>query len=429
MKWFRGKLSLMLLILQIIFIIIFGTIAEYKESEAALGRYDMIQDVHVMIFIGFGFLMTFLKRYGFSSVSFNLLLSAVGIQWAMIVRNLIEEQNIDLSVQSMLTGDFAIATVLISFGAVLGKTSPLQLIVMLMIEIPLAQVNEYIGLHKFHAYDVGESMYIHTFGAYFGLAVARVLYNDEIELSNKESSVYHSDLFSMVGTIFLWAFWPSFNSAAAADEARQNAILNTLLSLCACTVIVFAASSAIDKKGKLDMVHIQNSTLAGGVVVGACADILLQPYAAMIAGCLVGLLSVVGFVYIQPFLLKYLKIHDTCGVNNLHGMPGIAAGIIAAVVAATSEKDTHKLLGDIYTIRKDPASSDYRTAIVQGGFQIAALCVTLVIAIVGGVLTGLILKLPIWNEPDDLFEDELHWKLLEEPVPRISNDNRVTTKF
>jgi len=45
----------------------------------------VFQDVHVMIFIGFGFLMTFLKRYGFSSVSYNLLLSAVAIQWAVLV--------------------------------------------------------------------------------------------------------------------------------------------------------------------------------------------------------------------------------------------------------------------------------------------------------------------------------------------------------
>lgn len=49
----------------------------------------------------------------------------------------------------------------------------------------------------------------------------------------------------------------------------------------------------------LSQVHIQNSTLAGGVAVGACADILLEPYAAMISGCLVGLLSLIGFVYIQ----------------------------------------------------------------------------------------------------------------------------------
>jgi ammonium transporter Rh len=45
----------------------------------------------------------------------------------------------------MLTADFAAATVLISFGAVLGKTSPLQLLIMAVIEVVLSQVNEHIG--------------------------------------------------------------------------------------------------------------------------------------------------------------------------------------------------------------------------------------------------------------------------------------------
>ena len=46
---------------------------------------------------------------------------------------------------SMLYSDFAAATVLISFGVVIGKTSPLQLIVMSLIEIVLFEVNEIIG--------------------------------------------------------------------------------------------------------------------------------------------------------------------------------------------------------------------------------------------------------------------------------------------
>lgn len=50
----------------------------------------------------------------------------------------------------MLTADFAAATILISFGAVLGKTGPLQLLIMAFIEIVLAQVNEHIGVHILH---------------------------------------------------------------------------------------------------------------------------------------------------------------------------------------------------------------------------------------------------------------------------------------
>ena len=53
-------------------------------------------------------------------------------------------------------------------------------------------------IHEMKAYDVGESMYVHVFGAFFGLAVAKVLHHREIE-SKDESSNYHSDLFAMIG--------------------------------------------------------------------------------------------------------------------------------------------------------------------------------------------------------------------------------------
>ena len=48
---------------------------------------------------------------------------------------------------SMLNADFASASVLISFGAVLGVTTPLQLIVMSILEIAIFATNEYLGLN------------------------------------------------------------------------------------------------------------------------------------------------------------------------------------------------------------------------------------------------------------------------------------------
>ena len=77
---------------------------------------------------------------------------------------------------------------------------------MATIEVVLQSVNEYIGVDLLGAVDAGESIYVHVFGAYFGLAVAKVLHHEEIE-SSQESSSYNSDLFSMIGTLFLWLYW------------------------------------------------------------------------------------------------------------------------------------------------------------------------------------------------------------------------------
>ncbi|ESO07074.1 hypothetical protein HELRODRAFT_92979, partial [Helobdella robusta] len=44
----------------------------------------VFQNVNVMVFVGLGFLATFLKRYSYSGITFNLLLGAIVIQWAVL---------------------------------------------------------------------------------------------------------------------------------------------------------------------------------------------------------------------------------------------------------------------------------------------------------------------------------------------------------
>ena len=50
---------------------------------------------------------------------------------------------------------------------------------------------------------------IHVFGAYFGLAVAKVL-GPPKDKANLNSTSGISDILSLVGTIFLWLFWLDF---------------------------------------------------------------------------------------------------------------------------------------------------------------------------------------------------------------------------
>lgn len=52
-----------------------------------------------------------------------------------------------------------------------------------------------------------------------------------------------------------------------------------------------------------------------------------------------------GFFYSQPFLENTLRLQDTCGVHNLHAMPGMLGGFIGAIVAAAASEEVYSAQG------------------------------------------------------------------------------------
>ncbi|XP_068963710.1 ammonium transporter Rh type B isoform X2 [Petaurus breviceps papuanus] len=380
----RVQLPLLCFLLQAAIIILFSFFVQYNhETDSALWhhsnhsaldndfyfRYPSFQDVHTMIFIGFGFLMTFLQRYGFSSIGFNFLLSAFSLQWSTLVQGFLHsfhEGKIYIGVESMINADFCTGAVLISFGAVLGKTSPVQLLLMSLLEVTLFGVNEFILLNLLGVKDAGGSMTIHTFGAYFGLVVSRVLYRSHLDKSkHREGSVYHSDLFAMIGTIFLWIFWPSFNSAPTnTGDGQHRTALNTYYSLGASTLSTFALSALLSREGKLDM----------------------------------------------PILESKFKVQDTCGVHNLHGMPGVLGALLGALVAGLA---THQTYGDGLESVFPLIAEGHRSATSQAVYQLFGLFATLVLASLGGGIGGLLLRLPCLSSPPDsqCYEDQIYWEV------------------
>jgi ammonium transporter Rh len=113
---------------------------------------------------------------------------------------------------------------------------------MSVIETLAYTVNFVIGTKFIGALDAGGSIFIHIFGAVFGVAAALTLYrkhqvrvstfthtlcHTQIDHANIGSN-YHSDVFAMIGTLFLWICWPSFNAAGATDANGQyRAVINT----------------------------------------------------------------------------------------------------------------------------------------------------------------------------------------------------------
>lgn len=104
---------------------------------------------------------------------------------------------------SVIKAEFATATVLITLGVILGKASPIQLFLMSVLEVFLYSINRGICEHILQAIDPGGAIYIHVFGAVFGLGVARMIFNPRSVAHEEEISSYHSDLFAMLGEFTL----------------------------------------------------------------------------------------------------------------------------------------------------------------------------------------------------------------------------------
>ena len=61
----------------------------------------------------------------------------------------------------------------------------------------------------------------------------------------------------------------------------------------------FVISALVNHERKLDMVHVQNSTLAGGVAVGSVCNLLIGPHGAVLIGIIAGIISVLGYKYLS----------------------------------------------------------------------------------------------------------------------------------
>jgi len=140
----------------------------------------------------------------------------------------------------------------------------------------------------------------------------------------------------MLGTLFLWMFWPSFNGSLApvSFASKHRVVINTVMSLTGSGLVTFALSIALRKK--FSMEDIQNATLAGGVAVGSSSDLVISAWGAILIGCIAGTISTFGFARMKDWFYKHFGLHDSCGVQFLHGMPGLLGGIAGSVACANA---------------------------------------------------------------------------------------------
>lgn len=324
---------------------------DHSHSLVETQQYDRAVHIMAMLLVGFGFLMVFIKKYGRSALTATFLLVSVAIPLYFVVTDTQMLNGSKSEVEKLILSEFGAASLLIAAGALLGRLKMHQYIVLGLLFIPFYMINEWVIMNNGLGFmcgnfaDTGGSIIIHAFGALFGVAAA-ISMTSKSDLTKPIEADATSDRYSMLGSMVLWLFWPSFCAALVPPEAIPYTVVNVFLALCGSTVITYILSVTI--RGKINIADIANAALAGGVGIGATCD-HASHLTAIIIGVLAGAISTVGFAIIQSKQQKLLKAVDTCGVTNLHGLPGIFGGL-AAIPVINGLNIGNQLLGIVITI-------------------------------------------------------------------------------
>ncbi|XP_034530365.1 rh blood group, D antigen isoform X2 [Notolabrus celidotus] len=359
-----------------------------------------LQDVNAMVFLGFGFLYTSFVRYGFSGCGLNFLVAVMATQLAIILNGIESwyyRGKITIHLGSIVVAEMCTVSALISIGAVLGKTNPVHLILIAMLEVSGFVLNGWCLRTLLKVQPLNSIMQLHTFGAFFGLILTWMLYRKGSEQQfEKEKSDRKTGLFSMFGTIFLWMFWPSFNSALIEDGTpgrKLQVVCSTYLALAVSAVTAAAVSILSSHKGKLNPNHMQSCILAGGIAVGVSISVVHHPWEAMAIGFTAAVVSTTGYKYLKIHTLLAFQSHDTCAVLSTYGLPSLLGWL------------AHLLLQ-----LKD--CNDQTLAIRFAVFHICTLLFTIMMSLSMGIITGLLLRLNLWRPPQDkkCFDDQAFWE-------------------
>jgi len=341
--------------------------SDIASSVLEVQQYERAIHIMVMLLIGFGFLMVFVKKYGRSALTATFLLVSVAIPLYFTLCDFEVFSEKKGEIVTFILAEFGAASLLITAGAVLGRVKMYQYMILAAMFIPFYMINEWIvledgiGLMKNGFADTGGSIIIHMFGAIFGVSAA-IFLTTKKELDTPVECDATSDRYSMLGSMALWVFWPSFCAALVPVELIPHTVVNVFLALCASTVITYIMSVLI--RGKINIADIANAALAGGVAIGSTCDFATHKE-AMVIGGLAGALSTVGFAIIQAKQKNFLKAVDTCGVSNLHGLPGLLGGLAAIFVVEG----------------------------LNTGSQLTGIGITIVCALVFGLTTGFVVSL------------------------------------
>jgi ammonium transporter Rh len=361
--------------------------AKSADVSGKVAKYPKFMDIHIMVYVGIGFLWAYLRRYRLSAITEVFWLSAITVQYYFLWDALFEGAwttfgRFTSSQKNWSLAEYCAISMTIAFGAFIGKVNNLQMLIATLIGILLYSVNEKILFKSLDVMDMGGSITIWIFGAFYGLGVSWWLNYKEAKESRNWVTNHLSNNFALIGTLFLWCFFPSFNAGDIEDVRTENmAVVNTYFCLIGSLIGAYLTSKIL-YKGKFHVEHLLNATLVGGIIMGAGGEILQESFVAYIVGGVFGILSALSYTSVSKFLLK-IGLHDVSGIFHTFGLPGIIGGLLSSIFRARYQS--------------------------RGGIQVAGTFISLAISLAGGLLVGLIIRwLGSHQDENEYYSDEVN---------------------
>jgi ammonium transporter Rh len=397
-------------------------------------KYKLFQDINIMIFLGFGFLRSFLKHHSWTSIALTFIGGVLSFEFGLFI--LICWGGIFkpgwspglFNFGHFLDSNYCSAAIVISLGAVLGKISLSQYIFMILFETIFSTFNYVLLRQKLRIIDVGGALTIHLFGSIFGAIFSLISFGSKNERERIKKSIhfgsnYNSNIFALFGTLILITYWPSFNTSLVNDdEYKFQGVINTYLAILGSIVGTFCISP-ICNLGKIKIKDILNSSFSGAIIVAGCCHIIKHLWVSILSGVIGGGLT----TYLCNIISDRLKrkgFHDTSDIIYYHGIPGFLGGIITTIYVGNqnqtqNKEDLYQLIGTIMNYSETIDENNNSINIPDyAGKHFGSIFLTIVIALSSGFVAGFAIKFCNCNIALRYFNDSEFFDVSEnEPFP------------
>jgi len=243
-----------------------------QEYEYGQPDLSYMFDMNMYTYLGMCLTMTYLRKYAYTSLGMSFLMGCLAQEYCCLLLQWIPlaycaqlqsqfkdvgcpygnnpalsqfENNqrslsctcdswsdkIGLSISDFIKGQYGVVAVMISFGATLGKVSPLQILIITALNVTAYVGNKFLCVDYRGGVDNTGSLYTtHIFGASFGLGVSLLVSGKRPSENPDNRPRYQSNNYAVLGSLFMFVTYPSFNCYWAPAALRVYIATNTVRS-------------------------------------------------------------------------------------------------------------------------------------------------------------------------------------------------------